>query len=108
MWTIDRPAVNPTPKQWVDAALAKGPWLHPDWFPRNIAETEHRTAQRIAHLDSFSPRSHWAWHEYLDFIWGGHMDVVYYDAADNLISSPQMPSYVWSDWATMRSCTFPI
>src|SRR5689334_6026283 len=87
LWTLLRPGENPTPREWADASLKFGPWLHPGWFAQAVADAEGRAHQRVARLDSFSPPSHVSWNERLDWLWGGHLDVVFYDERDVVISS---------------------
>ena len=42
-------------------------------------------------------RQSWTWNERLDFMFGGHLDIAYYNTEQRVIRGEQVPSRAWSD-----------
>src|SRR5688572_27753422 len=78
--SVGRPNDDPTFDGWTDAIRAKIPCLKPRHITYMVLDVEEVTGQRVQRLETYSPPDHITFMERLDFLYGAHVEAVYYNS----------------------------
>ena len=96
-WTVTRPAEKPTDEQWLKAIDGDDHrWMHPSVFLRQIAEVESATKSKVASFDALVVPQNRSLLQRLD-VFQAYTDLVFYDAAERVLSSRPLEYYAYGD-----------
>lgn len=95
--TVDRPGDSPTPEAWRDAIQAKIGCLKPGHIASMVLSVEYVNGQSVHRLETYSPPDHIQFLERLDFLYGVHLEAVYYNADGRVVTSEFIPEHIFTD-----------
>jgi len=96
LWTVQRPAENPTDQAWLKAVTKDHDWMHPSVFLQQIAEVEKQSGSKVGSLDAFYAPHNRSFLQRLD-VFQAYTDLVFYDSSLKVLSSRPLEYYAYGD-----------